>query len=205
MTGSAEGCRSDEDGLSTDVDVGGEVVRVLTVDGGDVKPEVVTHVFGPGGEVVRTKRYDYGKYEGHSRLSGILPTVMSMQHEAVVRQLRDEAVRRRPTAGPVLVSVAPSGGGAGEQKQVETSGRGDQKSRVPWDQIVEARRRDGREDASPDELEAEASFRAAQGRLCDGQDEESLPLFAQAVYLKPQDPRYRAGLFGVLSRLRWVR
>jgi hypothetical protein len=217
MSSAAEVCRHVEVGLNTNVDLGGEVSHVQTVDLGFDKAELVTQVFGPGGNVVRTVRFDYRKYAAHPRLPGILPEAMRRQHESVVRQLLVEAgqeVSQPQTPGPVLVSVGRSEDGGSLDQQVEAAGwdrllerarASRQRPPVPWDQIVESCRGGDRGELSPGEQDAESAFREAQRLLSEGDDEGALSSYARAVYLRPQDPRYRSGLYGLLSRLRWTR
>lgn len=244
-------------GHNTNVPTSRGLLHVQTEDLGLESATIVTHVFGPGGNVLKVEQYDYREHLRNPRLPELLPRALRERHDSVVRKLLAEddgapsaEIAPEPTPAPVLrqeftprptplalvaAPEPPTGPPAEEPGDPPPAELGwDQvlaraqqagaKPRVPWDDVVRARRAaggrsssPGRAEETPDSCERavdpdDSALRGdpaltAQEAYEEGRDHlkrrdvvASLSMFALAVHLRPDDREYRRNLLKVLAR-----
>jgi hypothetical protein len=245
-------------GHNTNVPTSSGLLHVQTEDLGLESATIVTHVFGPGGNVLKVEQYDYRKHIENPRLPELLPRALRARHDSVVRRLLAEdggapsaelapeptpvpvleqeftpmptplalvAVPEPPTGSPEEAPGDPPPAELGWDQVLARTQQASAKPRVPWDDVVRARRAAGEPSSSPgrteetpnsDEYVVDPDERAdrkdpalaAQEAYEEGHDHlkrrdvvASLSMFALAVHLQPDDHEYRRNLLKVLARL----
>lgn len=125
-------------GVVSSITIGGEDYTIQTEDMGLDKGEIVTLAF-LNGHVVKETRYSYKKHTSHPNLQEILPKAVQMNHEAMASALRREKGGLE-TPPPLLKEEKHLSAWdlllqrTGEEKR--------NRKKVPWDEIVKARRRE---------------------------------------------------------------
>ncbi len=79
-------------GLNANVSVGGEVFHIQTEDLGPKCPQIVSHVFAEGGQVVKVVRFDYAHHVGKYNLQLLLPKVLMAHHTNIVTKVKRGAL-----------------------------------------------------------------------------------------------------------------
>jgi hypothetical protein len=91
-------------GMNHNLEVDGVAFHVQTEDLGPRVPQIVTHVFREGGQVIKVARLDYSKHLANPNLSRALPKVIRAHHQAVTRKL----VAGELDSLPALLVLRPS-------------------------------------------------------------------------------------------------
>lgn len=197
-------------GLNTNVATPEGVLHVQTEDLGLQSAAIVTHVFGPRGNVVKVEQYDYRPHLGNPRLQELLRQALQKRHESVIKKLRGDA-GAETTPEPTLELDQALAPGQSPDSGAESPGnappaecdwdhavlRAQQASlarRVPWDDIVRSRREEGESPHRPEGAEAASEIPLSER---DGDPDE----VAREAYLEGRDHVRRRDLASALSKL----
>lgn len=167
-------------GLNSNVSVSGTQFHVQTEDLWPNSAQIVTHVFGEGGRVLRVLRIDYSQHLGKPSLPQLLPKVMKVHHASVLSKLSHQGygdgtpettLRSVPDGSAVdsekilaLGTTTPLGvdgsvaGRSGSEDAARDSDPGSGAFRIAprtvWDRLVAEAQRERRTTGPTDDYEA---------------------------------------------------